>query len=166
MAFVELEDFTGTLEAIVFSESLARYTDCLVPDAMVLVGGTISVKDEAEPKLLLGRAIPLENVAEKIADRIFLDVSDPDVGDEFITRLKDIGRRRLGGLRVVLRMGLTDGNLVRVELPDLRLPADPDTIAELEALVGEGGVRLGGTWAPDRPAQPRWARREAAGVAD
>ncbi len=166
MAFLELEDFTGTVEAIVFAEPLARYADCLVPDAMVLVGGTVSVKDEAEPKLLLDRAIPLAQVGERIADRIFLDVSDPDVDAGFIEKLREIGKRRLGGLRTVLRLGLNDGNLVRVELPDIRLPATADAIAELEALVGEGGVRLGGTWAPDPANQGRRGRRESVAVAD
>jgi DNA polymerase-3 subunit alpha len=166
MAFLELEDFTGTVEAIVFAEPLARYADCLVPDAMVLVGGTVSVKDEAEPKLLLERAIPLERVGDRIADRIFLDVSDPDVDEGFVERLREIGRRRLGGLRTVLRLGLNDGNLVRVEIPDIRLPGTPEVIAELESLVGEGGVRLGGTWAPDPAGPPRRARRESVAVAD
>lgn len=166
MAFLEFEDFTGTVEAIVFAEPLARYSDCLVPDAMVLVGGTVSVKDEAEPKLLLDRSIPLDQVVDRIADRIFLDVSDPDVDDAFIERLREIGRRRLGGLRTVLRLGLNDGNLVRIEIPDIRLPGTPEVVQELEALVGEGGVRFGGTWAPDPATNSRRGRREAVAVAD
>lgn len=149
MAFIELEDFTGTLEAIVFSDALQRYSDCLVPDAMVLVGGTVSVKDEGEPKLLLNRAIPLDQVADRIADRVFLDVLDRDVDDAFVADLKAIGERRIGGLRTVLRIGLNDGNLVRVEVPEIRLPATTETIQELEELAGEGSVRLGGNWAPD-----------------
>ncbi|MFN8177338.1 MAG: DNA polymerase III subunit alpha [bacterium] len=164
MAFVELEDFTGTVETIAFAEAYGRYADCLVPDAMVLVGGHVSIKDEAQPKVLLDRAIPLEQVAERIADRVFLDVSDPDLNDAFIARLRDIGKRRLGGLRTVLRIGLSDGNLVRVEVPDIRLPASPEALGELEALVGEGGVRLGGNWAPDRTAAARRPRRESAPV--
>jgi DNA polymerase-3 subunit alpha len=164
MAFLELEDFTGTMEAIVFSEPLKRYADCLTPDAMVLVGGAVSIKDEGEPKLLLDRAIPLDTVGERIADRIYLDVLDRDVDDDFVAELKRIGERRLGGLRTVLRIGLRDGNLVRVEVPDIRLPASPEAVAELEELAGEGSVRLGGSWSPDRPDdnRRRFARKAAA----
>jgi DNA polymerase-3 subunit alpha len=67
MAFIELEDFTGTMEAIVFSEPLQNFGQHLAIDSMVLVGGTLSFKDEAEPKLILERAIPLDQVVEKIA---------------------------------------------------------------------------------------------------
>ncbi len=165
MAFLELEDFTGTVESIVFSEPLAKYADCLVPDAMVLVGGTVSVKDEAEPKLLLDRAIPLDQVAERIADRIFLDVSDPELDEGFVTRLRELAKRRLGGLRTVLRVGLTDGSLVFVEIPDVRLPGTPETVADLEGLVGEGGVRFGGAWSPDRGQAGRRPRRERVAAA-
>jgi len=66
-------------------------------------------------------------------------------------------------LRTVLRIGLTDGNLIKVELP-IRLPATPEAIRELEELVGEGGVRLGGTWARDRAATARRPRREGVGA--
>jgi DNA polymerase-3 subunit alpha len=151
MAFLELEDFTGTIEAIVFSEPLAQFADCLTPDDLVLVGGKLSVRDEAEPKLLLDRAIPLDQVVERIADRVILDVLDPEVDDDFVARLQDIGKRRLGPLRTILRMGLRDGNLVQVEVPGIRLPGTPEAVEELESLVGEGGVRLGGLWAPTRP---------------
>ena len=37
---MEFEDFTGTIEAIVFAEPLTDYGEFLTPDAMVLFGGT------------------------------------------------------------------------------------------------------------------------------
>ncbi|MEZ5065591.1 MAG: DNA polymerase III subunit alpha [bacterium] len=163
MAFLEIEDFTGTVEAIVFSEPMQRYADCFLPEQMLLVGGTLSLRDEGTPKLLADRAIPLDQVAERIADRVFLDVMDPDVDESFVERLTAIGKRRLGSLRTVLRIGLRDGNLVRVEVPDIRLPPTKETIEELEELVGEGGVRLGGHWAPERSENGRrWRGRSEA----
>jgi DNA polymerase-3 subunit alpha len=158
MAFIEFEDFTGTFESIVFAEPLERYGEFLVPDAMVLVGGTLSKRGETEPKLLLNRAIPLDQVAESIVDRVVLDVSDPDVDDGFVERLRDIGRRRVGGMRTILRVGLRGGELVQVEIPDVRLPASVEALGELEELVGEGGVRLGGRWDPT-PGEVRRGRR-------
>ena len=148
MAFIEFEDFTGTFESIVFAEPLERYGEYLVPDSMVLVGGTVSKRGETEPKLLLNRAIPLDQVAPSIVDRVVLDVSDPDVDDGFVEKLRDIGRRRVGGMRTILRVGLRGGELVQVEIPDVRLPATDEALHELEELVGEGGVRLGGRWDP------------------
>jgi DNA polymerase-3 subunit alpha len=165
MAFVELEDFTGVMEAIVFADPMQSYGHWLTPELMVLVSGTISVKDEAEPKLLLDRAIPLDQVAETLVDRLVLDGEDSDVTDEFVAKLKALSERRIGGLKVVLRLGLRDGNMVQVELESIRLAGDPETLAELEDLVGEGMVRFGGTWPPpggDRRGARRGDPRSAA----
>lgn len=158
MGFVELEDFTGTVEAIAFSDPFQQFGDCLAVDSMVLVAGTISLKDEADPKLMFEKAIPLDQVAEKLADRLLLDVEDSDVTDEFVNRLKDISRRRIGPLRTVLRVGLRDGNVVQVELESIRFPGDRETLAELAELVGEEAIRYGGTWAAS-PSDRRGGRR-------
>jgi DNA polymerase-3 subunit alpha len=158
MAFIELEDFTGTMEAIVFSEPLQNFGQHLGIDSMVLVGGTLSFKEDADPKLILERAIPLDQVAEKVADRVILDLADPDVDDSFVQRLREMGERNAGSLKTVLRLGLRDGNLVSIEVPSVRLRADRETVAELETLVGEGAVRWGGSFGPI-PGERRGGRR-------
>jgi DNA polymerase-3 subunit alpha len=150
MAFMEFEDFTGALEAIVFAEPLRQFGDWLQPDAMLLLGGNLSARGEETPKLLLDRVLPLGEVSERVADRIYLDVVDSDVDERLVERLQDVGRRHTGRLRLIMRIALNDGSLARVEVPDIRLPGTPETLAELEGIVGEGGVRLGGTWASDR----------------
>jgi DNA polymerase-3 subunit alpha len=161
IAFVELEDFTGALEALVFAEPLKEYGAFLTPDAMVLVGGTLSVREEAEPKLRLDRAIPLAQVAESIVDRIVVDVADPDIDEGFVARLGEFARRHPGRLRVLLRVTLRDGRVAPVDLRNLQLSADRVTLRELGELVGEGRVCLGGTWRPGRPEASRGRSREA-----
>jgi DNA polymerase-3 subunit alpha len=163
IAFLEFEDFTGTFSAIAFSEPLRAYVDTLVPDAMVLVGGTLSAKDEAEPKLLLDRALPLDQATECLAHAVLLDVMDLQIDESFVGRIREIGRRRPGDLKTILRVGLRDGNVVRVELPGIKLPGTRETLEELEEIAGEGGVRLHGRWSanPVRRPNPRGARAEA-----
>ena len=165
IAFLELEDFTGSFEAIVFAEALQSYSDCLTADAMILVGGMLSVRDEAEPKLLLDRALPLEKVSESIASLLYLDVLDSDLDDDFVGRLREIGARRLGSLRTIIRVGLPDGSVVPVEIPDIRLPGTPEALSELEELVGEGGVRFGGRWNPVQRERSRSRSRGPAAAA-
>jgi hypothetical protein len=67
-------------------------------------------------------------------------------------------------MRTILRVGLRGGELVLVEVPDVRLPASSEALGELEELVGEGGVRLGGRWEPPlgEPVRRRGAEAAAA----
>ncbi|NNE43585.1 MAG: DNA polymerase III subunit alpha, partial [Gemmatimonadetes bacterium] len=166
IAFIEMEDFTGSFSLIAFSDPLKAFVDCLVPDAMVLVGGTLSVKDEAEPKILLNKAIPLDQVGVCLAEAILLDVSDPDIDESFVDRIRTVGERRLGGLKTILRVGLRDGNLVQVVLPEIKLPPTHEALQELEEIVGEGGVRFQGRWTAEvtRQRNGNWAKKEPAGA--
>ena len=59
MAFVTLEDRTGSMELICFQRTLMKYGAFLINDSVVAVSGTLSVRDEDEPKLLVDRVIPL-----------------------------------------------------------------------------------------------------------
>ena len=59
MAFVTLEDRTSSMELICFQQSLLKYGAFLIYDSVIAVSGTLSVRDEDEPKLLVSRVVPL-----------------------------------------------------------------------------------------------------------
>ena len=60
MAFLTLEDAYGSLECLVFPKVLQRYSGLLQEGSMLLVGGSVSQREDEEPKLLLNTAQPLE----------------------------------------------------------------------------------------------------------
>lgn len=53
MAFVLIEDKTAEIEAVVFARQFEKFADLLLPETPVAVRGTISIKDEERPKILL-----------------------------------------------------------------------------------------------------------------
>jgi len=53
MAFLTLEDKTGEMEIIAFPKVLLRHEDLLVCDSVVEVVGTVSLKEDEKPKLLI-----------------------------------------------------------------------------------------------------------------
>lgn len=59
MAFVTLEDRTTSMEIICFQRALMKYGAFLIYDSVVAVSGTLSVREEDEPKLLVDRVVPL-----------------------------------------------------------------------------------------------------------
>lgn len=52
MAFVTIEDRTSSIELVCFSGILSKYGIFLNNDSVIAVRGTISVRDEEEPKLI------------------------------------------------------------------------------------------------------------------
>ena len=65
MAFVTLEDAFGSVECLVFPKVLARFSSMLQEGRTVLAAGTISIREDETPKLLLNEAEPLEDAIER-----------------------------------------------------------------------------------------------------
>lgn len=59
MAYVTLEDTTGSLELLVFEKALVAAGPYLQPDQAVIVHGRISAREEEEPKLMVDEVCPL-----------------------------------------------------------------------------------------------------------
>lgn len=53
MAFLTLEDAYGSVECLVFPKVLTRYSRQLTEGARVLIAGTLSIREDEEPKVLL-----------------------------------------------------------------------------------------------------------------
>ena len=101
MAYVTLEDDTGSIEMLCFSRVLGRYGGCLSENTAVFVKGKISVRDEKEPQLMVDSAIPLEDAGVDAPE------AKPVIRQEIKTlylRLDSMGSRQDRVVRAILQM--------------------------------------------------------------
>lgn len=70
MAFVNIEDKTGEIELICFASTCEDYGYLLVAGAVVMIDGTVSVKDENEVKVIVRSVSALKTDAEYPKDEI------------------------------------------------------------------------------------------------
>lgn len=61
MAFLTVEDTTGSMEVLVFPKTLQRYGQLLTVGSVVVLSGRISVREEEDAKLLCEKAMPIED---------------------------------------------------------------------------------------------------------
>lgn len=66
MLIVHLEDFSGSVEAVVFPDSVAQHQPFLKPDGVVFIDGSCDRRRE-EPCLRLTRVIPVEDARRVLA---------------------------------------------------------------------------------------------------
>jgi DNA polymerase-3 subunit alpha len=66
MAFVTLEDLTGTVEVIVFSKKYEQYRMLLNEDEKVLIRGRVSIGSEAQGKLICDTIVPFSQVPKEL----------------------------------------------------------------------------------------------------
>ena len=62
MAYVNLEDSTGTIELLCFSRVLDESGSCIKENVPVLATGKISVREEKEPQLMVDSVSPLSHL--------------------------------------------------------------------------------------------------------
>ena len=60
MAFTTVEDLTGSMEIIVFPRVLEECRDALQDNAVIVIGGRVSVREDEPAKLLAEQIVPVE----------------------------------------------------------------------------------------------------------
>ena len=144
MAYVTLEDDTGAMEMLVFSNAIDRYGNFLVENAAVVISGKISVREEKAPQLIVNQAWSLESYAQGKA--LNLDVKPMEVNKLYL-QLPAENSREARRIRPVLNMfpGRTPVVLFYADTRARRqtwcLP-DPDLVTELRLILGEKNVVL------------------------
>ena len=66
MAFLTLEDLTGSVEVIVFPKDYSKFQQYLTEDAKVFIVGHATVEEEQNGKLICERVVPFEDVQKEL----------------------------------------------------------------------------------------------------
>lgn len=97
MAFVTIEDFTDTMELIVFARQFSKYYSIMQEECVVEVVGKIDKKDDKPPQLLVSEMYPV-----KIADNHRLYIKVPAGYEDKLSMLEEYCRVYRGDVRVVI----------------------------------------------------------------
>ncbi len=65
MAYLVLEDDTGAIELLAFSNTLSQYGGYLKDNAAVVVNGRISIREEKDPQMVVNNARPISDYEEE-----------------------------------------------------------------------------------------------------
>ena len=148
MAFVSLEDLSGTAELLCFSKVYAVAEEPLKSDDPLLVEATVQHEGEADSrsvKLRAERVRTLAEVREETTERIRLRLPADLVGPAFLDRLRhavapapgDGG----GGLPVELALVFAgEGEAVITLGAGFRMSPSDDAVERVERVAGAGCV--------------------------
>jgi len=98
MAFISLEDFTGRGECVVFSKVYEKFSQHIVPEAMVMVIGKADVSGDTF-KVLADEIYPMDVVRQKFTKSIVLSLNVNDVQENTIVTLRRIFEKHRGNCR-------------------------------------------------------------------
>ncbi|GIW89115.1 MAG: DNA-directed DNA polymerase [Isosphaeraceae bacterium] len=146
MAKFSFEDLTGSVAAMLWPEEFAKFESELCDDAIVFLRGTMNrVREPAE--LVVTKVIPLERAAAELTRGVVVTLRKGVHEFAQLERLQRAVRSHPGNLDLYLEVTGLPGYrraLIRVGAA-LRIRHDDQLLPDLEAVVGQGNVRLLGS---------------------
>jgi DNA polymerase-3 subunit alpha len=139
MAFVQLEDVTGSIEVIVFNSTYAAARGLLVEDAVLVVKGRIDHKQQGETKLVALEVAAFEAVPERREVRLKVDARSAPAG--VIRELAGVVRDFPGEAPVYVDLVTSLGPKLLELGPEYRVDPQPDFFASVRHLLGAAAVQ-------------------------
>jgi DNA polymerase-3 subunit alpha len=139
MAFVQLEDVTGSIEVIVFNSTYAAARGLLVEDAVLVVKGRIDHKQQGETKLVALEVAAFEAVPERREVRLKVDARSAPAG--VIRELAGVVLDFPGEAPVYVDLVTSLGPKLLELGPEYRVDPQPDFFASVRHLLGGAAVQ-------------------------
>ncbi|MBM4234402.1 MAG: DNA polymerase III subunit alpha, partial [Gammaproteobacteria bacterium] len=143
---IVLDDRTGRIEVIFFEETLQKFRELIVKDALVVIDGQLRYDEQGETWRLAAKNVTeLDRAREQQAHRIVLIWPRANGSDQglMLQRLADIlAAHRPGPCAVGVRYAGEQASAGLELGAEWRVRASPELIEALEQLIGSDGVRV------------------------
>ena len=136
MAFITLEDLTGSVEVIVFPKDFEKNREFLEEEQKIFVQGRVSVGDDPVGKLVCEKLIPFQALPRQL----WLQFVDKEVYDQKQELVMNALRSWEGQDQVVIYLAKERAKKV---LPaNWRVSCDAELLRNLYQILGEKNVRV------------------------
>lgn len=118
MAYVTLEDETGSIEMLCFTKCLENYGSYLQEGAVITVSGRLSVRDEKEPQLMCDFANPLSAEGLNAMPEVFAPVQKAHDKRTLYLRVPSMDGEEMAQVRRILFLFEGEENAVKIRIAD------------------------------------------------
>ena len=137
MAFVTIEDLTGTGEMIVFSDAYEKYQSILHEDSMVLVIGKISSRDDNdENKILCDSLVPLTDVWDRCVKNISFSIEANGKTEGQIREIKDVLAKNRGRIPIFINVKTPENGEYVFRSKKITARPSPTLVRKLSDIIG------------------------------
>jgi len=148
MAYIQLEDLYGTIEAVVFPKTLAQYEEQFQPGQVILITGRLDIQEEKDPKLLVERVEPVPEQAPETPSspaaapnpRAGVYLRLPCNGNHYCETAYNALKSSPGTTPVYIRF-VDTGKMVKAP-KEWNVTPEPELITQLKTLLGDSNVAV------------------------
>jgi DNA polymerase-3 subunit alpha len=140
MAYVQLEDLHGTVEAIIFPEAFKSHEEMLKPDSVIRITGSVDLMDNGA-RIKATRVELVPQLECETVKHVTLQIHEQDVLPHNLVDLKDIFERHPGPTPISLAFHLQPNMTANLpKLPNVGISPTPEFLEEVEHLLGTSTV--------------------------
>jgi DNA polymerase-3 subunit alpha len=143
MAFLELEDFEGSIELIAFGDAYEKFRHLLAVDAMVLVRGNIMKEEEKKAKLRVEKVLALSESRDKLARSVHIRFLTQGLEEDFIKEVRRQCSEAQGNCQLVIHLITQERNEFKIRAKEVAMNAGKEILEKLRLKLGRENVWLG-----------------------
>lgn len=141
MAFIELEDFDGSIELITFADAYAQYGHLCAVDSMVLARGALQKKEgENNLKIIVEKLILLSESREKLARSVHIKMRTQGLEDEFIKEIYGLCAEKEGSCNLIIHLVTQEENEFKISAKQIKISPSKEVIESLRLKLGHENV--------------------------
>jgi DNA polymerase-3 subunit alpha len=142
MAIVQLEDWEGIVEVLMFPDTYAKVNRLLEADAAIIVKGKLD-NDEASMKILATDVYPMERAREILSRTVTIQIDAATAPADLAEQMQPIIDRKRGAAEIVFALNFPDRFTAFVRPnPYVKVLPDRELIESLERICGSNTVSL------------------------
>jgi DNA polymerase III subunit alpha len=142
MAIVQLEDWEGIVEVLIFPDTYAKTQRLLDADAPIFVRGKLD-RDDSASKILATDIFPMERVKEVLSRTVVIRIDTKKAPDDIAELLQPIMDEKRGPAEVIFELEFP-GRFTAMVRPNpyVKISPDREFVESVERICGRDTVRL------------------------
>ena len=142
MAVLEVEDFNGKCDVVLFPKSYASYCNLIEEDKIVFVKGKIDAQRE-QPQILCDQIIDIAMAGDMLTTKVKLNLSASDISEQDISLLADICKDHSGKSPVYLLINTEDNKKISALAAScFYVSPDSEFRERVRGIIGEKNLEL------------------------
>jgi DNA polymerase-3 subunit alpha len=142
MAIVQLEDWEGIVEVLMFPDTYSKVHRLLEADAAIIVKGKLD-NDEASMKILATDVHPMERAREILSKTVTVQIDATTAPADLAEQMQPIIDRKRGSAEIIFALNFRDRFTAFVRPnPYVKVLPDRELIESIERICGTNSVTL------------------------
>ncbi|MBN1164210.1 MAG: DNA polymerase III subunit alpha [Candidatus Krumholzibacteriota bacterium] len=142
MAFVTLEDFSGSCEMVVFSTNYGSRRELLQKDNLIVVKGKVSIKTGGECKIIADKLYSIDEALRYLSRKVHLTLREGIFGEAELAGLKDAVQRYPGERELCFHWKRNGTDKYTIRSRSMGVSPDLELFKELKKIAGVENVEI------------------------